>query len=75
MCELSYRPGLTDGHSNLIASEWLPAYLLCLLAAPANGGAHRWRLIGAGALALVLLSLCDWQYALFAAIFTAFWVA
>ena len=63
------------GHANLIASGWLPAYLLCLIVTPTVGGARRWRLVGAGTLALVLLSFCDWQYVLFAAVFTALWVA
>lgn len=70
----SYHLAHLLGHANLVASEWLPAYLLCLLLAPASTGARRWRWIGAGALALVFLALCDWQYALFAAIFTALWV-
>lgn len=70
----SYHLAHLLGHANLVASEWLPAYLLCLLAAPAATGARRWWLIGAGALALALLALCDWQYVLFAAIVTALWV-
>ena len=71
----SYHLAHLLGHANLIASEWLPAYLLCLIAAPAATGGRRWLLIVAGAVALVLLGLCDWQYLLFAAIFTALWVA
>ena len=71
----SYHLAHLLGHANLLASEWLPAYLLCLLAAPAATGKRRWLLIGAGAVALVLLGLCDWQYLLFAALFTALWVA
>ena len=59
------------GHANLIASEWLPAYILALLVAVEAGG--RARLLPAcGAFAaLILLTFCDWQYVLFAGIFTA----
>jgi hypothetical protein len=71
----SYHLAHLLGHANLVASEWLPAYLLCLVAAPAATGGRRWRWIGAGVLALVCLALCDWQYVLFAVVFTAGWVA
>lgn len=59
------------GQTNLLASEWLPAYILCLLAATGATGRRRTLLVGVGALALALLMLCDWQYVVFAALFTA----
>lgn len=59
------------GHANLLASEWLPAYLLCLVAASEMVGRQRLRWIGAGAVALLLIALCDWQYLLFAGALTA----
>ena len=59
------------GHTNLLASEWLPAYLLCLVAAVETVGRHRLPPIGAGAGATLLIALCDWQYLLFAALLTA----
>jgi hypothetical protein len=59
------------GHANLLASEWLPAYILCLLAASAATGRRRLLLAVAGVAALLLLTFCDWQYVLFAGIFTA----
>lgn len=67
----SYHLAHLLGHANLIASEWLPAYILALLAATeACGKARRLPLLGALA-ALLLLTLCDWQYVIFAGLFTA----
>lgn len=57
-------------HTNLIASEWLPAYILCLLLAHETTGRRRTLLIGLGALSFLLMLLCDWQYAIFAVLFT-----
>ncbi len=59
------------GHANLLASEWLPAYLLCLVAASETLDRQRLRWLGAGAVALLLIALCDWQYLLFAGALTA----
>lgn len=67
----SYHTTQLLGHMNLLSSEWLPAYILCLLAASAATGRRRLALIGAGIGALLLLTLCDWQYVLFAGLFTA----
>jgi hypothetical protein len=58
------------GHANLLASEWLPAYLLCLIAASESEGRQRLLISGAGAVSLLLIALCDWQYLLFAALLT-----
>ncbi|HEY8601969.1 MAG TPA: hypothetical protein VIL85_26320 [Thermomicrobiales bacterium] len=59
------------GHANLLASEWLPAYLLCLVTASEKTGRQRLRWLGAGAVSLLLIALCDWQYLLFAGALTA----
>jgi len=67
----SYHTTQLLGHMNLLSSEWLPAYILCLLAASVATGRRRLALIGAGIGALLLLTLCDWQYVLFAGLFTA----
>jgi hypothetical protein len=58
-------------HANLISSGWLPAYLLCLLRALDAGGRRRtgWAALAIGA--LVLLTLTDWLYVLFAVGLTA----
>ena len=58
------------GHMNLLASEWLPAYLLCLRRAIGATGRRRTghALLAVGA--LLLLMLCDWQYVIFAVLFT-----
>src|SRR5207237_2477357 len=37
----SYHMAQLLGHMNLLASEWLPAYVLCLLRAAAAGGRRR----------------------------------
>lgn len=58
------------GHTNLLASEWLPAYLLCLVTATDACGHRRLVLAVAAVVALLLLMFCDWQYVLFAALFT-----
>ena len=58
-------------HTNLLSSEWLPAFVLCLLAADAASGRRRTILVGAGAVTFLLMLLCDWQYAIFAGLFTA----
>ncbi|HEX6737903.1 MAG TPA: hypothetical protein VF310_06525, partial [Vicinamibacteria bacterium] len=54
------------GHTNLLSSEWLPAYALCLVAANEATGRRRTLLVAAGSGALFLLALTDWQYVLFA---------
>lgn len=58
------------GHMNLIASEWLPAYILCLLRASGASGRRRTRYATLAIGALLLLILCDWQYVIFAVLFT-----
>jgi hypothetical protein len=62
------------GHMNLLASEWLPAYILCLVRATGAGGRRRTGYTLAAVGALLLLLLCDWQYILFAALFTLCYV-
>ena len=59
------------GQTNLLASEWLPAYCLCLLRATDTTGRRRTLFVLAAACALFLLMLCDWQYVIFAILFTA----
>ena len=61
-------------HMNLLASEWLPAYLLCLLLALGARGRRRTLLVLAAAGALVLTMLCEWQYVVFAIVATG-WLA
>ena len=63
------------GHTNLLASEWLPAYILCLLLATEATGRRRTILVLLAAGALLLLMLCDLQYALFGILFTVLFVA
>lgn len=63
------------GQTNLLASEWFPACVLCLLADDAACGRRRLALVGAGALALLLLMLCDWHYVIFALAFAAWYGA
>lgn len=58
------------GHMNLLASEWLPAYLLCLLRATGATGRRRTLYALAAVGALLLLMFCDWQYVVFAVLFT-----
>src|SRR5947207_7599351 len=58
------------GHTNLLASEWLPAYALCLVAANEATGRRRTLLVAAASGALFLLALGDWQYVLFAIVLT-----
>ncbi|CAA9557515.1 MAG: hypothetical protein AVDCRST_MAG88-1226, partial [uncultured Thermomicrobiales bacterium] len=67
----SYHLAHLLGHMNLLASEWLPAYALCLIAATGARGRRRTLLAAAGVGALLLVTLVDWQYVLFALIFTA----
>lgn len=62
------------GQTNLLASEWLPAYALCLLCATEAIGRRRTLLVVAAALALFCLVLSDWQYVIFAILFTGLWV-
>ena len=62
------------GHMNLLASEWLPAYILCLVRATGAGGRRRTGYTLAAVGALLLLLLCDWQSILFAALFTLCYV-
>jgi hypothetical protein len=58
------------GHMNLLASEWLPAYILCLIRASGATGRRRTSYALAAVGALLLLMLCDWQYVIFAVLFT-----
>jgi hypothetical protein len=58
------------GHMNLLSSEWLPAYILCLIRASGTIGRRRTRYALAAVGALVLLMFCDWQYVIFAVLFT-----
>lgn len=65
---------LAYGQTNLLASEWLPAYCLCLLRATDTTGRRRTLFVVAAACTLFLLMLCDWQYVIFAILFTFLWV-
>ncbi len=67
----SYHLAQLLGHANLIASEWLPAYMLALIVAIEAGGRARLLPAFGAFVALTLLTLCDWQYVLFAGVFTA----
>lgn len=58
------------GHTNLLASEWLPAYVALLVAGTNARGRRRAAAVAGGAVTLVLLALCDWQYLLFAGMFS-----
>ncbi len=71
------------GQSNLLAAEWLPLFLFCVGRAlrgrpvPPGGGlaaAHdlrRWPVYAAAAVAtLLIMSLTEWQYVLFAVVTT-----
>ena len=66
----SYHMMRVQGHTNLLASEWLPAYVLCLVLANASTGRRRTLLVGAGAGSLILAMLCDWHFVVFALFFT-----
>jgi len=66
----SYQMTHLLGHMNLLASEWMPAYILCLIRAAGASGRRRTRYALAAVAALLLLMLCDWQYVIFAALFT-----
>lgn len=57
------------GQTNLLASEWLPAFVLALLVATSSTGRRRALYTGGGAGALLLATLVDWQYALFGVLF------
>lgn len=66
------------GQTNLLASEWLPAFALALSVAMRHRGRRRTLTVLAGAGALFLATLVDWQYALFGLFFLAlysFWHA
>lgn len=52
----------------------VPAYILCLVRATGAGGRRRTGYTLAAVGALLLLLLCDWQYILFAALFTLWYV-
>ena len=67
----SYHFAQLLGHANLIASEWLPAYILALLVATEARGRARLLPAFGAILSLLLLTFCDWQYVLFAGVFTA----
>ena len=66
----SYQMTHLLGHMNLLASEWLPAYVLCLIRASGASGRRRTRYALTAVGALLLLMLCDWQYVIFAVLFT-----
>ena len=66
----SYQMTHLLGHLNLLASEWLPAYILCLIRASGASGRQRTCYALAAVGALLLLMLCDWQYVIFAVLFT-----
>ena len=66
----SYHLAHLLGHANLLASEWLPAYILALLVATEARGRARILPAFGAFLALLLLTFCDWQYVLFAGLFT-----
>lgn len=63
------------GHTNLLASEWLPAYIGLLIVASTTNGQRRAAALFGAPLTLVFLALCDWQYLLFAGLFTLVYVA
>lgn len=67
----SYHLSHLLGHANLLASEWLPAYILALVVATDARGRARLLAALAALAALLLLTFCDWQYVLFAGVFTA----
>ena len=58
------------GHTNLLSSQWLPAYLLCLLRALETGGRRRTGFIALAIAALVCVTLTDWFYVVFAVLLT-----
>lgn len=66
----SYHLSRMLGHTNLLASEWLPIYVLCLMRANETGGRVRTGHVAGAAAALLLLALCDWQFVMFALFFT-----
>ncbi len=70
----SYHLAHLLGHMNLLASEWLPAYLLCLILALEARGRRRTLLVVAAAGALCVAMLCEWQYVIFAIVATG-WLA
>lgn len=59
------------GHANLLSSQCIPAYLLCLLRALETGGRRRTGFIALAVGALILLTLTDWLYVVFAVLLTA----
>jgi len=66
------------GHSNLLSSQWIPAYLLCLLRALETTGRRRTGFIGLAVVAMLLLTFTDWLYVVFAILLTviiAVWFA
>src|SRR5207248_1100507 len=79
-----FSPYMADhllSHLNLVAAEGLPFAVLALLHCAEDGGWRMargwrslpWRWICGAALALLVTGLCDWQYVLFLAIWTALW--
>ena len=63
------------GQTNLLAAEWLPLYLLCLLRAGGAIGRKRTGYTIAAAAAMFAITLCDWQYVIFAMVLTGLWAA
>ncbi|NWJ47345.1 MAG: hypothetical protein HXX08_15915 [Chloroflexi bacterium] len=61
------------GQANLYASGWLPAYFYSLIAANNTKGRQRTLYTLLGLASLVLIMLTDWQYVIFAGLFTLFY--
>ena len=58
------------GQANLFASEWLPAYAYALVGANSSRGRTRTLFGVLGVVSLIFTMLCDWQYIIFAFLFT-----
>lgn len=63
------------GHTNLLASEWFPAYVALLVVGTNARGKRRAAAVAGAAVSLVLLALCDWQYLLFAGMFSVLYAS
>jgi hypothetical protein len=58
------------GQYNMLSVEFVPLYILCLRRL-ALADAWSWRAVLGGAASLACAALCDWQFALFLALFTS----
>ncbi len=58
------------GHTNLLSSQWLPAYLLCLLRTLETTGRRRTGYLVLAVAAMLALTLTDWLYVVFAILLT-----